>query len=100
MQRGVDPDCRETREVELLAVCRRRLEDYLELIEVLQPVGVFAVTAIGRPARRLDVGGTPGLRSKRAQRGRRMEGAGADLDIIRLQDYAALFRPEALQIEN
>src|SRR6266404_970959 len=100
VQRWIDPDGRKTREVELLAVCRRRLEDYLELIEMLQPVRVFAITAIGRPARRLDVGGTPGLGSERAKRGRGMEGAGANLDIIRLQDYAAMLRPKALQIEN
>ena len=97
---GIDADRREAGEIELLAVGRRRLQDDLELIILLQPVGVFAIAAVGRPPRGLDIGGAPRLGPERAQRRRRMEGAGADLDIVGLQDHAALLRPEALQIED
>ena len=67
---------------------------------MLQPVGVLAIAAVGRPARRLDIGGAPRLRPERAQRRRRMERAGADLDVVGLQDHAALRRPEALQFQD
>ena len=90
----------EARQIELLAVGRRRLQDHLELVIVLQPVGVLAVAAVGRPARGLDIGGAPRLGPERAQRRRRMKGAGAHLDIIGLQDHAALPRPEILQLED
>ena len=53
---------------------------------MLQPVRVLAVAAVGRPPRRLHVGGAPRLGAERAQRGRRMERAGADLDVIGLQN--------------
>src|SRR5207247_1103173 len=100
VQAGIDADCREAREIELLAVRRRRLEDDLELIVLLQPIGIFPIAAIGRPPRGLHIGGAPGLGAESAQRSRRMERAGPDLDIVRLQNDAALLRPEALQIEN
>ena len=79
---------------------RRRLQDHLELVVVLQPVGVLAVAAVLRPARGLHIGGVPGLRPERAQRGRGMEGAGADLHVVGLQDDAALIRPIALQRQD
>src|SRR6516165_10254207 len=49
VQRGVDADCREAREVEFLAVRRRRFEDHLKLIELLHSHGVFAVTPVRWP---------------------------------------------------
>ena len=67
----------EALQIEIQEVGRRRLHDHLELIVVLQPVGVLAVTAILGPARGLHVGGVPRLWSERAQGRRRMEGARA-----------------------
>ena len=87
-------------EIELLQVRRRRLQDDLELVVVLQPVRVLAVAAVLRPARGLHIGGLPRLRPQRAQRRRRMERAGADLHVVGLQDDAALLGPEALQRQD
>ena len=64
---------------------------------MLQPVGVFAVTAILRPARRLDVGGAPRQRPERPQGGGRMKGSCTDLEVIGLQNDAALPCPIMLQ---
>ena len=100
VQRRVDAERRQAAEIEILDVRRRRLQDHLELVVVLQPVGVLAVAAVGRPARRLDIGGVPGLGPERAQGGRRVEGAGAHLHVVGLQDHAALLRPIALQAQD
>ena len=97
VQIHVDADRRQGIEIELLQVLRRGLEDHLVLVIVLQAVRVLAVAPVLRPARRLDIGGLPGFRPERAQRRRRMEGAGADLHVVRLQDDAALSGPETLQ---
>src|SRR6185503_3139316 len=86
--------------IEVLDVSRRRLQDDLELVVVLEPVGILAITAVFRPARGLHIGGVPRFRSERAQRGRRMEGAGADFHVVRLQDDAAPVRPILLQRED
>ena len=94
------PRWQQALQVEVLAVRRRRLQQHLELVVVLQPVGVLAVAAVGRPARRLHVGAAPGLGPERAQGRRRMEGAGADLHVVGLQDDAAALRPERLQRQN
>src|SRR5579863_4387750 len=67
---------------------------------MLQPVGVFAIAAVLRPPRGLDIGRAPGLGPKRAQRRRWMERARADLHVIGLEDDAALPRPKALQSED
>ena len=79
---------------------RRRLQDHLELVVVLQPVRVLAVAPVLGPARGLHIGGVPGLRPERAQRRRRVEGAGAHLHVVGLQDHAALLGPEALQRQD
>ena len=100
VQREIDADRRERVEIELLQIVGRRLEDHLVLVIVLQPVGVLAVAAVLGPARRLDIGGLPRLRPERAQRRRRMEGAGADLHVVGLENDAALPRPEILQRQD
>src|SRR5690606_30586060 len=50
-----------------------------------------------RPARGLDVGRGPRLRPECAQGRCRMERAGADLHVIRLQNGAAAFGPIGLE---
>ncbi len=84
---------RERAQIKLLEIRRARLHDDLILIVVLHPVGVLAVPAILRPARGLHIGGVPHLRPERAQRCRRMEGAGAHLHVVGLQDDATLRCP-------
>src|SRR5262249_56075302 len=42
----------------------------------------------------------PRLGSERSQRGGRVKGTGADLDIVGLKDDAALARPKPLQVED
>ena len=64
---------------------------------MLQSIGIFAITPIGRSAARLHVSGTPGLRADCTYEGCRMEGTGADLHIQGLQNHAALLGPVILQ---
>ncbi len=69
----IDADGVERLQIKLLQVVRRRLEDHLHLIIVLQAVRVLAVAAVLGPARRLHIGRVPRFRPERAQRRRRME---------------------------
>jgi len=92
MELGIDADRVERLEIEVLDVVRRRLQDHLELVVMLQPVGVLAVAAVLGPARGLHVSGVPGSGPECAQCGGGMEGAGADLHVIGLQDDAAIVR--------
>ena len=92
----VDAERAQAAEILVLHVLGRGLQDHLELIVVLEPVGVLAVAAVARPAGRLHVGRAPGLGPQAAQRGRGMEGAGADLHVVGLQDDAAALRPIGL----
>ena len=64
---------------------------------MLQPVGIFAVTAVGGTPARLHVSAAPGLGTDSANEGRRMEGTGADLHVQGLHDQAALRGPVTLQ---
>src|SRR5260370_34140307 len=100
MQCEIEAERLEALQIELLAIRGRRLQDHLELVIMLQAVRVLAIAAIGRPARRLDEGGAPWLRPERPKGRRRVKGAGTDLDIVRLQDHAALLRPEGLQSKD
>ena len=61
---------------------------------------VLAVTGVGRASRRLDVGHPIGLRTEHPQKGLRVHGAGADLEVVRLLDDAAAVGPVLRQREN
>ena len=100
MQRRVQPDGGQRAEVEVLQIGGRGFDDHLKLVVMLQPVGVFAIAPIGRPARGLDIGGGPGARAQTAQGGCRVKGARAHLHVIGLQDGAAARRPIALQAQD
>ena len=67
---------------------------------MLEAVGVIAVAAIGGAAAGLHVGGVPGFRPQGAQKGRGVEGPGADFHVQRLEHHAALFAPELLQAQH
>ena len=71
----------------------RRLQQHLVLEVVLQPEGVLAVAAVGRPDRGLDVGDPPGVGAEAAQQRGRVERARADLGVVRRRDQAALVGP-------
>ena len=75
----IDAERHQRAEVQLQDVVRIRLHHHLVLVVALQAVRVLAVAAVGRAPARLHVGGVPRLGAERAQEGRRMEGAGADL---------------------
>src|SRR5690606_35615687 len=78
-------------------VVGRGLHRHLVLVVALQAVGVVAVAAVGRAPAGLHVGGVPRFRPERAQEGRRVEGAGADLQVERLDQHAATVGPVRVQ---
>ena len=96
----VDAERPQAAKILVLHVVRRWLQDHLELVVVLEPVGVLAVAAVAGTPRGLHVGRAPRLRPQAAQRGRGMEGAGADLHVVGLQDDAAALRPIGLQAKD
>jgi hypothetical protein len=100
VRQRIDADLGQAGEVQLLQVFRVRLQDDLVLVIVLQPVRVLAVTAVGGPARGLDVGGFPRLRPERAQRRGGMKRPRAHPHVVRLQDQTALRAPEAVEAQD
>ncbi len=67
---------------------------------LIEAVGILAVSAVGGTARGLHVGDTVGLGAEDAEKSFRRHGAGADFDIERLLQDAALASPELLQFED
>ena len=100
MHQRIDAEGAQRAEVQVLDVERRGFDHHLELVVVLQAERVLAVAAVRGPAAGLHVGRAPGLRPDGAQERGRVEGAGAHLHVVRLQDHAALGRPVALQGED
>ena len=97
---GVDAQFAQAVEVEFLEVFRRRFEGDLELVIVLQTVGVVTVAAVFRAAAGLYIGGKPRLGAECAQAGGGMAGTGAHFHIKGLDYGAAFIGPEGLQFEN
>ena len=96
----VDPQMGEGSQIDLLRIQRRRLEDDLKLVVVLETVRVLAVPAVRGAARRLDVGNPPGLRPQDAEEGGGVKRPRPDLDIVRLLDKTSFPGPERLQGED
>ena len=97
---NVDAERPQAAQILVLHILGRGLQDHLELVVVLEPVGVLAVAPVAGPAGGLHVGRAPGLGPQAAQRRRGMEGAGADLHIVGLKDDAAALRPIGLQAKD
>ena len=96
----IEPQGFERAQVQLQDVVGRGLEDHLELVVVLQAVGVLAIAAILGAAAGLHVGGLPGLWADGAQEGGGVRSAGADFHVIGLEQCAAVFGPVGLQFQN
>jgi hypothetical protein len=99
LRRG-ETQCLEGTQVALENVGGSRFQHHLELVVVLQAVGVVAVAAILGPTRGLHVGGAPGLRPQGTQEGGGVAGAGAHLQIVRLQEHTTLVTPILLQAQD
>jgi hypothetical protein len=78
-----------TLQVKLLHVVWGRLEDYLELLVLQQPVWVLSEPAVRRAARRLHVRDVPMRRSEDAQERLRVHRPGAHFDVERLLQQTA-----------
>src|SRR6478736_5065324 len=76
---GLGADRLQRLEVQVLNVDRARLQDDLELIELLQAVRVVTVTTVRGATRGFDVGRVPRFRTQRAQERSRVVRAGAHL---------------------
>ncbi len=100
MRERVDADGAEALEIEFLDVTRRRLQDHLILVIMLQTVGVFAVAPVGRTAAGLHECGVPRLRPQRAQRGCSVESTRPHAHIIGLQNHTALRAPEVMEVQD
>ena len=90
----------ERAQIQLQDVVGRRLQNNLELVVVLQAVGVLAIAAVLRAAAGLHIGCLPGLGADGAQKGRGVRGTGADFHVIGLEQCTALFGPVGLQFQN
>ena len=93
MQGHVDADCLKRPKIERLQIRRAGFDQHLILVVMLKPVRVLAIAPIRRAARGLDIGGSPRLCAKAAQRRGRVERARADLHVIGLHHRTALSRP-------
>src|ERR1700716_944086 len=100
MQGRVDADCLQGAQIAFEDVGRRRLQDRLELVIVLQAHRVLAIAPVRGPARGLDIGCVPGLWAEGAQGRGGVKRAGTHLHVERLQDQAALAGPIFLQGED
>jgi len=96
----VDADGLQALQVEFDRVAGVGLQDDLQLVVLLHPVGVLAEAAVVGADARLDVDDVPRLRAEDAQDGGRVHRARADLHVVRLPDEAALFLPVLQQAED
>src|SRR5262245_6544504 len=97
---GIDAERDKAVEIDILDVGRRRLQDNLELVVMLEPVRILAIATILGTAGGLHVSRAPGPWPKRAKRGRRVKSPRPHFQVVRLEDHAALVGPKALEPED
>ena len=100
MNGGINAQCRQRLQIQILKVLWGGLHDDLELVVLLQTVRVLSVTPVRRTAAGLHVGSAPAFRPYCAQEGRWVECPRTDFHIQRLQHNAALLCPELLKFED
>ena len=93
----IDSNCAEALEIEILNIVRRRLKYHLKLRVLVEPVGIFAVAAVGWAAARLHVDDAIRIGPEHAQESFRVHRAGADFDIVRLLKDAVAAASSILQ---
>ena len=96
----IDPQCTQRAQIKVDDVRRSRLQNHLILMVLLQTIGIFAVTAVLRTTRGLNISSAPGFGTKSPQERRGVGGAGADFQVDRLQQRAALPIPVFLQAQD
>ncbi len=87
-------------EIKFLGVARVWLDNNLELVEHLHPVGVVAVATIVRAKRGFDVSHVPWFRSQDAQHRGRVVRPRRHRLVIRLPEGVAQLSPVLLQGED
>ena len=96
----VDADGFEAAEVLIDDVGGRGLEDDLELLVLIEAIGVFAVAAVGGAAAGLNISDTIWFRAKNAQKCFGGHGAGADFEVVGFGDNAAAVGPVFFEGED
>src|SRR6185436_9408114 len=86
--------------VKMLHFIGRRLQDYLELMVLEQPVRVLTEASVVGAARGLDVRDIPVGRAEHAKQRLRVRGARADLEVEWLLQKAAVRGPELRELED
>jgi hypothetical protein len=97
MIKGIDAKGLQTIEVDFLNVERRRFDDDLILIIVLEAIGILTISTIGWTARWFNISHPPWLRAQDPEEGCRVESPGTYLNIIRLLNHTSLICPESLK---
>src|ERR1700733_2951005 len=96
----MDADSAKTLKIKVLHVRRRRFKYYLQLMVLIETIGIFAVATVGRPAAGLHVGGAIRGRAEHAQERFRMHGPSANLDVIWLLKYTVAISPKFLKLQK
>ncbi len=97
MLQRIDAQAPEAVEVKILNVHGRGLHDNLELVVMLQPVGIFAVAAILGAARGLYIGHIPRLGPEAPEKGCLVKCARPDFHVIGLLQHAVFIGPVGLK---
>jgi hypothetical protein len=88
------------REIKVLDLGGRRLEDDLKLGMFVESVGVVAVATVGGAATGLHISNPIRLSSKNPKESLGVHGSGANFQVIRLVNDATLSIPVARELED
>ena len=93
--RKIDADGFEAAQILIDDVVGRRLQDHLQLLVLVQAIGILAVAAVGRAAAGLHVRDAIRLRTEHAQKRFGAHGARADFHVVRFLNDRSRGRPSS-----
>ena len=98
--REIDADRFQASQILLQDIIGAWFQNDLQLLVLVKPVRIFAISAVRGTAARLHVSHSVRLRSQHAKKRFGSHRAGAHFQVVRLLDDGAAIRPIALQFEN
>ena len=96
----IDPDGAQAAQILVDYVIRRWFQDHLQLHVLVEPVGIFPITAVSGTAAGLDIRHAVRFRPQHAQKRLGAHGAGSHFQIVGFLNDAVAVGPVLLQLED
>lgn len=100
MKSRVEEDGIEGKKIKIMKVWRRRIDEKMIMIIMMEKVRILEIEEIFRKERRMKIGRIKGIWKKRKKSSRRMESKGEKLNVVRLKNGEKVLRKVIMESKD